>query len=116
LAGRYAGRQGVRVCRLRFAIAQVFTANPSKYLANKDEVMRILDEETSKGGYGLYALMVADYIEGNTYLAARGRMADVVYEAFGEAGEEGFIYLKGVTSRKSEVAPRILEALKSRTV
>jgi len=77
--------------------------------------MQVLDEEASRSGYGFYALMVTDYIEGSTYLAARGKMANVVYEAFGEAGENGFVYLRGVTSRKSEVAPKILEALKSRT-
>jgi len=115
---RQAATQDVKVYEyagVRFAIAQVFTADPSRYLANRDEVMRILDEEASKGGYGFYALMVTDYIEGNTYLAARGMMASVVYEAFGGSEEKGFIYLKGVTSRKSEVAPKILEALKSRT-
>ncbi|NPA96142.1 MAG: putative manganese-dependent inorganic diphosphatase, partial [Crenarchaeota archaeon] len=96
----------------RFGIAQVFTTRPENYLAMAVGLREVMDRIRREKGLEFLVLMVTDYIEGRSFITAVGR-ADPVARAFGEEVTKNFVELKGVTSRKKDVLPRILEAIES---
>ena len=99
---------------IRFGIAQVFTTNPGRYMAMVDRLSSTAKSIASEKGLEMLMLMVTDVVEGNSYVMAVGR-TDIAEQALGIDLSKGFAELKGVTSRKSQVLPKILSFLEQQT-
>ncbi len=95
---------------IRFGIAQVFTSSPGRYLSMARRILDALESVRKERGLDLLMLMVTDFVEERSFVTAVGRK-EIVEQAFGIDLSKGFAELKGVTSRKSQVLPRILEQL-----
>ena len=96
---------------VRFGIAQVFTTRPENYLTMLPSIKAVMDRLRRVRGLRFLALMITDCIDSNTYLVVSGD-SRIVEEALGvEVGAAGYALLKGVTSRKSQVLPKILKCL-----
>ncbi len=97
---------------LKFGISQMFTARPEKYL--EPEELRKIKEElenfVESRGLDFAVLMITDYLNEVSYLICSGR-AEILREALGIDPEAEYSELKGVTSRKAQVLPRILSAI-----
>ncbi len=96
----------------RFGIAQVFTTRPENYLAMAVGLREVMERVRRERSLEFLVLMVTDYIEGRSFITAVGR-AEAVERAFGGGVSRNFVELKGVTSRKKDVLPRILEAIET---
>lgn len=96
----------------RFGIAQVHTTDPKRYLNLVREIVEIMVRELHSRGLHFLVLMVTDIVEEKSYLTAVGHK-DIVERALGVTLPEGagFAELKGVTSRKSQVLPKLLERI-----
>ncbi len=98
------------VSGVRFGIAQTFTTRPENHLAMEAKLREVMERVRRERGLEFLVLMVTDYVEGRSYVTAVGR-AEPVARSFGSEALEKFVELRGVTSRKKDVLPRILEAL-----
>ncbi len=95
---------------IRFGIAQVFTTRPENYLSMQLRLREVMDSIRRERGLEFLVLMVTDYIEGRSYVTSVGKN-DAVARAFGSEVSSSFVELKGVTSRKKDVLPKILESI-----
>jgi len=98
------------VSGVRFGIAQTFTTRPENHLAIETKLREVMERVRRERGLEFLVLMVTDYVEGRSYITAVGR-ADPVAKSFGDEVLEKFVELRGVTSRKKDVLPRVLESL-----
>lgn len=97
----------------RFAIAQIFTVDPNRYLKHKDELLSRMCEAADLNGFKLYMLVITNYVENVSYIMVCGD-TNVVEEAFNERVVSGYIVLKGVTSRKSQILPKLLNVVREK--
>ena len=63
-------------------------------------------------GYEVSFLKVTNIFEESTHLLFHGNTADIVRKAFGKITENHEVYLPNVMSRKNQIAPPVLAALK----
>lgn len=96
---------------IRFGIAQIFTVQPTIYLAKADEIKKVMSGLVYKMNLRFLILMITDYIDNKSLILAVGD-EKVVGEALGIDLSKGFAELSGVISRKSQVLPKILEYLR----
>ena len=99
---------------VRFGIAQIFTSRPQNYLAMLNRIKEVMKSVMSERGLKFLALMITDYIDGNTYLVVEGDSRPIE-EGLGTDLSKGHALLKGITSRKGQVLPKILKQLSTRT-
>ena len=91
-------------------IAQIETVGRT-LLDRKDELLAALDDLRADRGYPVAALMLTDiHSKGTDLLVAGDRAA--VERAFDAEDDDGVIELPGVMSRKKQVAPKLLTALR----
>ena len=95
---------------IRFGIAQIFTTNPSRYLAMIPKLRNVMEEIHRSKSLKLLALMITDIVEERSYMIAVGQI-DIVERALNVDLSQGYAELRGVTSRKSQVLPKILNLL-----
>ncbi len=93
---------------VRFGIAQIFTSRPQNYLSMLGRIREVMRSVRSSEGLRFLALMITDYIDGNTYLVVEGDLRPVE-EGLGIDLSSGYALLKGVTSRKGQVLPKVLK-------
>jgi manganese-dependent inorganic pyrophosphatase len=91
-------------------IAQVETVG-QKLEDRGEELVAELDAVRERGGHALAALMVTDILSKSSELYASGDRA-ALERAFGQPAGNGALSLPGVMSRKKQVAPRLLTALR----
>lgn len=94
--------------KTKFGIAQIFTTQPSNYISMLDNLKQIMERELSERGLNFLALMITDYIENKSYIVAVGDTT-IVENSLGIDLSKGYAELPGVTSRKSQVLPRVLQ-------
>jgi manganese-dependent inorganic pyrophosphatase len=104
-AKEYEAAGGKALC-----IAQVETVGTA-LLERKDELLAALSAEREAKGYAVFALMVTDILSKGTELLAVGDRG-ALERAFDEPMPDGVISLPGVMSRKKQVAPKLLEAVR----
>jgi len=95
---------------IKFGIAQIFTTQPSRYLARVNEIKRVMNELAYEKNLRFLALMITDYIENRSLFFVVGD-EKVFIESMNIDLSKGFAELSGVISRKSQVLPKILEYL-----
>ncbi len=98
---------------IKFGIAQIFTSRPQNYLSMLSRIREVMNSVLTERGLKFLALMITDYIDGDTYLVVEGDSRPVE-EGLGTDLSRGYAVLKGITSRKGQVLPKILKYLFSR--
>lgn len=91
-------------------IGSVKTVNFTEFLTRKDSLIKELDAFSKENKKELHILMIVDIINMDTILIVRGNYSFVVESAFGIKLEDNQALLKGITSRKSEVYPKLAKA------
>ncbi len=97
---------------IRFGIAQILTANPSTYLSMIDRIREVMKSVANEKRLEALMLMITDYIEQTSYVLAVGKV-ELFEKALRIDLSKGIAELKGVTSRKSQVLPKILSYLET---
>lgn len=100
------------VGEVKFAIGQISVMDAGEILAMKAELHQALEKVLAAEQYTMAFLMITEILHENTYLLYAGSSQHVLAQAFGDSGQDGVVFLPGVMSRKKQVVPRIVEAVK----
>ena len=92
-------------------IAQIETVG-QVLLERTSELLEALEELRRSRGYAIYALMVTDIASKGTQLLVAGEKAPIE-RAFSVEALDGVLELPGVMSRKKQVAPALLAAMRT---
>jgi manganese-dependent inorganic pyrophosphatase len=95
----------------KFAVSQIEMVDLSEADSRRQELLDELNLETKKSDYLFAILMVTDIINEGSQLLATGDTA-IIEKAFGIKLENGSVYIKGMMSRKKDLLPPLMEALK----
>jgi len=90
-----------------FGIGQVETIGFDEFYDEKENLRRELEKIMEEKGLSLSALLVTDIVRGDSLFLAVGD-AEVLYNLGYPELEPGLYELRGVISRKKQVAPHIL--------
>lgn len=94
-----------------FSIAQLSVMDTQPILAQRDELLRLLEEDRAAHNYEASFLMVTDILEESTDLLYTSQVETASEAAFQVKGNAQTLHLPGVMSRKKQVAPPLLGAL-----
>lgn len=92
-------------------IGIIQTINVTEVLSRKESLIKEIDAFNKEKKKELYILMIVDIIKLDTTLIVRGNYSFIVESAFGVKLEDNQAFLKGVTSRKNFVYPKIAKIL-----
>ncbi len=93
-------------------ISQVSVMDTEELLAKKADLVSALEVMRSKAGYAASFLMVTNIMEESTNLLYAGEVDGVVAAAFQKEAVDKEVFLPGVMSRKKQIVPPLLAALK----
>ena len=97
----------------RVAISQISVTDAADILAARHEaLLDALQDVRRKEGFDLSMLMVTDIFQESTHLLYAGSPASLLRRAFGEDDEYVFV-LPGTMSRKKQVVPPLVEAVRA---
>ncbi|MGB4439962.1 MAG: putative manganese-dependent inorganic diphosphatase [Sedimentibacter sp.] len=93
-------------------ISQVFTLDINQIMSKKEEFIKLIDNITEDKDYFLLILAVTDIVNEGSYIFYTSRKERLVKGIFAE--EEVFqgIYVDKCVSRKKQIVPKIINALK----
>lgn len=94
------------------SISQVSVMDTGKLLAQKEQLLQAVEKMRATARYEASFLMVTNIVEESTHLLFQGNADDIVRKAFDKKIENHEVYLPNVMSRKNQVAPPVLAALK----
>lgn len=94
------------------AISQISVMDPEAVLNLKDQLKVALQAICQKEQYSMGILLVTGIMDEATYLLYYGHPAGLIATAFGEGRPDGTWYLPGVMSRKKQVVPPLIEAVR----
>ena len=95
-----------------FSISQVQVMDTADLLAQKTVLLSALEKLRAAHQYDAAFLMITSIIDESTNFIFAGNMENIVAKAFGKDVLDGEVYLPGVMSRKKQIVPPILAALK----
>jgi manganese-dependent inorganic pyrophosphatase len=95
-----------------FTISQVQVMDTSELLAQKTVLLSALEKMRAAKSYDASFLMITSIIDESTNLIFAGDMEDTVSKAFAKDVLSKEVYLPNVMSRKKQIVPPILAALK----
>ena len=96
----------------KFRIAQVNTADLDSIFKNQAYFEQAINEDIQKEKLDLYVFAATDIINSNSKIISLGNDAPVVEKAFGVPVDNNTAMLENVVSRKKQMLPPILDALK----
>lgn len=97
----------------RVAISQISVTDAADILAARHEtLLDALQDVRRKEGFDLSLLMITDIFQESTHLLYAGSPASLLRRAFGEDDEHVFL-LPGTMSRKKQVVPPLVEAVRA---
>ena len=97
---------------LAFGVGQISFMSVEELQTVKDRLMPYMEKECGKHGIKMVFFMLTNIIKESTELLCYGEGSDgLVYEAFGEKGEDSSCRLEGVVSRKKQLIPKFMNAL-----
>lgn len=96
----------------RVGIGQIAVMDPAELLAVRTRLQEEMAAMGQKEGYDLVLLMVTDILNEDSHLIYDGQATALLAEAFGRAGDGGVLHLPGVMSRKKQVVPLLVEAVR----
>jgi len=95
-----------------FTVAQVQVMDTTDLLNQKQVLLNALEKLRAENGYVASFLMITSIIDESTNLIFAGNMDEAVSSAFGKDVLDKEVYLPKVMSRKKQVIPPILSAMK----
>lgn len=95
-----------------FSIAQISVMDEKEVLAKKAELLQALQDKVTEKNYLASYLMITNILEESTDLLFAGDVAGVVEKAFSQAPVDGQVHLVKTMSRKKQIVPPILGAMK----
>lgn len=100
---------------LAFGVGQISFMSEEELQTVKDRLMPYMEKECGKHGIKMVFFMLTNIIKVSTELLCYGEGSDgLVYEAFGEKVEDSSCRLEGVVSRKKQLIPKFMNALRSK--
>jgi len=94
------------------SISQVQVMDTQDLLDQKDILLNAMEKMRAGAQYNGTFLMITSIIDESTNLLFAGNMDDVVNKAFCKEAISKEVYLPNVMSRKKQIVPPILAALK----
>ncbi len=95
---------------IKFQVAQVNTACIEDVLQNKDAIEKAISDFIQKNGSEFFIFLITDILNSNSQAIVLGNCT-VFEKAFNTTIQDNMAFLKGVVSRKKQVAPVILDNL-----
>ena len=96
----------------KFRIAQVNTADLDSIFKNQAYFEQAINEDIKKENLDFYVFAATDIINSNSKIISLGNDAPVVEKSFGVPVDNNTAMLENVVSRKKQMLPPILDALK----
>ena len=97
----------------KFVVAQVNTADIDDVFSRREELEFAMEKEISDKKLNLFVFVITDIINTNSKIIALGSDKSIVEKAFNKKLDEfDSMMLEGVVSRKKQIAPQLLEAVK----
>lgn len=97
----------------KFIISQVNTADIADVFSRREEIEFAMEKEISDKGLDLFVFVITDIINTNSKIIALGNDKELTEKAFNKKLDEfDSMLLEGIVSRKKQIAPRIVEAIK----
>ena len=97
----------------KFVISQVNTADIDDVFARREELEFAMEKEISDKKLNIFIFVITDIINTNSKIIVLGSDKDIVEKAFNKKLDEfDSMILEGVVSRKKQIAPQILDAVK----
>lgn len=93
-------------------ISQVFTLDINQVMNKKDEFIKLIDEMTLDKDYFLIIMAVTDIVNEGSYIFYTSNKDRLVKGIFEEENVFQGIYIDKCVSRKKQIVPRIINALK----
>lgn len=94
---------------LNFQVAQVNTVAIEDVLKNQKEIEEAIQKFISANNIDLFMLVITDIIATDSEAIVLGNRVDIAEKAFGQKIENNRMVLKGVSSRKKQVFPALIE-------
>lgn len=94
---------------LNFQVAQVNTVAVEDVLKNQKEIEEAIKKFISVNNIDLFMLVITDIIATDSEAIVLGNRVDIAEKAFGQKIENNRMILKGVSSRKKQVFPVLIE-------
>lgn len=95
-----------------FSIAQISVMDEKEVLEKKTDLLAALAEKVKENNYVASYLMITNILEESTDLLYAGEVDEVVARAFGQEPSEKQVHLVKTMSRKKQIVPPILGAMK----
>ncbi|KAF1679178.1 manganese-dependent inorganic pyrophosphatase [Veillonella sp. R32] len=95
-----------------FTIGQLSTMNAEEVLTRKPALLKALEELRAANNYVASYIMVTDILKESTNLLFAGDVEAIVKAAFGVEPKEQEVFLANTLSRKKQIVPQILGAMK----
>lgn len=96
----------------KFRIAQVNTADLDSIFKNQAYFEQAINDDIQKENLDFYVFAATDIINSNSRIISLGNDAPVVEKAFGVSVDNNTAMLENIVSRKKQMLPPILDALK----
>lgn len=98
--------------KLKVGIGVWETTNPESVNEKKEEIMQLLKVKKEEEKLDYLFFMSVDIIKQNSYLyLISSKEEDLAQKVFGEKIENEMMFLKGVVSRKKQIAPQLTKEL-----
>lgn len=94
------------------AISQISVMDPEGVIRQQTQLAAALQAICEKEQYNMAILLVTGILDESTYLMYSGQPAGLIAAAFGEGRPDGIWYLPGVMSRKKQVVPPLIDAVR----
>jgi len=96
----------------KVGIGQVFTLDIDGVFDRKNDFEEFMDEFCTEEEFFLVILVITDILNKGSYILCKGSNTDLIGKAFEKPFAQG-MFVEGVVSRKKQVVPRIIEAIKN---
>lgn len=100
------------VTGLKIEIAQINAIDLDSILKRQSEIEESMEKIITNKNLDAFLVAVTDIINCNSEIIAIGNKTDVVEKAFNVKLDNNRAFLKGVVSRKKQLAPQLMEASK----
>ena len=94
------------------SIGQLTTMNAEEVLTRKAALLKALEDLRASNNYAASYIMVTDILKESTNLLFAGDAEAIVAAAFGQEPKEQEVFLANTLSRKKQIVPQILGAMK----
>ncbi len=101
-----------QVGEYRLAVGQISVMDANEMLDRRFDLFSNMKAMRSKEGFDMVLLMVTDIINEGSHLLFDGHPESLIQQAFGQNSPDNVIYLPKVMSRKKQVIPPLVEAVR----